>query len=123
MQNTIWKILAKIFLSDPDKIQVFLLSVLGKINVTDRPVLSMLVEALKAIVENDEAWELLYDLILSLLNEDTTETVRGDIVTARANAIKAAVGEDKTKIDPATIIMIITAVVELFKMWRDRKKA
>lgn len=123
MQNTIWKILAKIFLSDPDKIQVFLLSVLGKINVTDRPILSMLVEALKAIVENDEAWELLFDLILSLLNEDTTETVRGDIVTARANAIKAAVGEDKTNIDPATIIMIITAVIELIKMWRDRKNA
>ena len=118
--NAIWKILAKIFLSDPDKIQAFLLSIIGKINVTDKPVLSMIVEALKAIIQNDEAWELLYDLVISLFNDNTTE-VRGDIVTARANAIASVVGGEDTKIDPATIIMIITAVVELIKMWRDRK--
>lgn len=71
---------------------------------------------LSSLVANSAAWELAY-LLIGLLMKDESEAV---VVLATANELCSAV-EDEAKLDPATIILIIQAVVEIIKLWRNRK--
>lgn len=72
------------------------------------------VALLQTCTECDECWEAVYSLITHFAGEDE--------LAVMASAPMLDTIEDKTEIDPVTIIAIIKLVVELIQLWRERKQ-
>ncbi len=71
------------------------------------------VAALKAIVEDDEAWAAVFGFLQVLVTDD-------NIVGGEAPPLVQAAGE-KLDISPLLIVTIVKAIAELIKWLRDRK--
>ena len=75
-----------------------------------------IVAGLETFAADAKSWNSFYGLIVDLINNFGTEAVPGE---NDPTVLKLA---DDAKIDPAIIVAIITAVMELIKWWRDRNK-
>ena len=75
------------------------------------------VVVLQKITDNDTYWAAVYSVIAAAL-----EYVRSDdqelLVASSAETTELA---DEVGVDPATIILIIQAVVQLIELWRKRR--
>jgi signal transduction histidine kinase len=73
-----------------------------------------LAAGLATIVDNDAYWSALYAIIVAAIeySQEDGELIVGD----EADSLSAEAG-----IDPATIVLIIEAVMQLIKWWRERK--
>ena len=74
-----------------------------------------LARLVRAICASDEAWTAFYGLLTGRVKVGSP----GEPVAADVEPILAAL--DDLKIDAATIIMIITAILEIIQFFRDRK--
>jgi hypothetical protein len=78
--------------------------------MTDVPQDDAGVRLLKAVVANDECWSAFYALIAGAESLQPMSPSASHKVLAEATAI-----------DPATILLIVDAVLTLIQMWRSRK--
>ena len=72
------------------------------------------VEALMAIAGNVDAWETLHGLLLDLVTDDAGNLENDNRITLLA---------DDAKIDPAVILVIIQAVMQIIQWWKSRDEA
>ena len=104
--------------SDPEAVRQFVIKILGYLDdlaeSTSTQIDDMVVDGLQKFTANQELWLLFYGLVLDLFN--------GEEAVSPGNARVVALA-DEAKIDPAVIILIINAVMELIKWWRDRRAA
>ena len=84
----------------------------AKLSETDLD--DMTIDKVAEIIENDEAWEALYAIVMSIL--DREEPVIPDSQDPQIVGVAKTVG-----FDPATIIAIITTIIQLIEWFRDRK--
>ena len=85
------------------------LSALTNIDLDDK-----LAAGLATIVDNDAYWAALYAIIAAAIeySQEGEEMIVGD----EADNLSAEAG-----IDPATVVLIIEAVMQLIKWWRERR--
>ena len=74
-----------------------------------------LVEAVAYVVNNDDAWAWIHQAVITIYQQ----IVNGDDVDVDT-LVKSA--EENAKLDPVLIATIITAIVELLKLWRERRQ-
>jgi Zn-dependent M32 family carboxypeptidase len=78
-----------------------------------------LLDLFEYVVNTDEAWELFHDLVTTLVFHDGPIVVgEHPVSVARVDQIEKLAG-----IDPATIMAFVAAIVELIKLFRNRKEA
>lgn len=70
------------------------------------------------LVSNDTYWSAIYGLILAALEYVRPEDQ--ERVVAESPVIQQVA--DEANLDPATIIMVITTIVQIWEWWRDRNK-
>lgn len=70
-----------------------------------------------AAMKNDLLWSWAWRFIAPILNDPD-----GHLIVSVTCDTTVAQEADKVGIDPATLIMIINAVIELIKMFRNRKQ-
>lgn len=106
--------------SDAEGVRQFVLKILGYLADLAASTATTVDDAILAAVgkfaESPEAWASLHKLIL-----DFVSNYDGAVIPGEDHPAVLALADD-TKIDPVTIVAIITAVIELLKWWRDRKK-
>ena len=73
-------------------------------------------DAARAIVANEAAFMAFYGVVIDLVTDGTADDMESRVASAAALA-----GGEETKLDPVTIIAIITAIVQLIQAWRNRK--
>lgn len=78
---------------------------------TETKIDDALVDFGQLVTSDAETWGTLYSLIWDVIAGDTGGIEGDHRITALA---------DDTKIDPAIIVLIINAVIELIKWWQDR---
>lgn len=102
--------------SDSEATRVWALKALGFADElaekTATEIDDMAVNALQVLAENQTAWASLHALIMDLFGEDAGVVSEDD-----PRVVKAA---DDSKIDPSIIVLIINAIMELFRWWRNR---
>lgn len=75
----------------------------------DDKIVLLLVKATK----DDEVWQMFYAMLLSLFDNDETD------INVFTDAVKL---QDKTGIDPATILAIIQVIKLVIELFQNRKK-
>ena len=104
--------------NNPEAVRQFVIKILGYLDdlaeSTSTQIDDAIVDGLQKFTANQEMWILFYGLVLDLFN--------GEESVSPGNARVVALA-DEAKIDPAVIILIINAVMELIKWWRDRRTA
>lgn len=73
---------------------------------------------LNTLVSNDTYWSAVYGLIIAALEYVRPEDQ--ERVVAESPIIQQVA--DDAKLDPATIIMILTTIIQVWEWWRDRNK-
>lgn len=73
-----------------------------------------LIAIVEKLVSDDNAWELVWGLFSRILNADPDTVMADQEIDAHAKTVG-----DELGIDPATIIAIITAAIQLIKFIRD----
>lgn len=73
-------------------------------------------EAARKLVANEAAFMAFYGVIVDLVTDGEAADMESRVASAAALA-----GGEETKLDPTIIIAIITAVMQLIEMWRNRK--
>jgi hypothetical protein len=105
--------------TDAEAVRQFVLKILGYLAdmaaSTATTIDDAIVAAVGKFAESPEAWASLHKLILDLVTE-----YDGAVIPGENHPAVMALADD-TKIDPVTIVAIITAVMELLKWWRGRK--
>lgn len=105
--------------SDAEATRLFVLKIIGYLAdlaaSTATSIDDAVLAALQKFAASPEAWASLHRLILEMLTDSGNEWIPGESHPA---VMKLA---DDTKIDPVTIVAIITAIIEIIKMWRDRR--
>ena len=85
---------------------------------TATPLDDKIASTLNAVVTNDTYWPAIYGVLVAALEyvrpEDQERLVSESPVIQQV--------ADEAKLDPATIIMILTAVLQIWERWRDRSK-
>ena len=76
-----------------------------------------LVAALHALVDHDQRWALLYAILLAASQYLRPEEQDGLLVSST----DVATLSDEVQIDPATLLLIIQAVMQLIDWWRKRR--
>ncbi len=71
----------------------------------------------RALLEDDESWAAFHNLLVSMFVAEE----RDDEVAFAARGQECKALGEKVGIDPITIMTIISTIIALFKMWRDRK--
>ncbi len=75
------------------------------------------VALIQRIVNNDVAWEAIWEAVRRLIAADAYEAdVRADLQLTAA----AKVAADELKIDPITIINLVVMFITWWREWRDR---
>lgn len=77
----------------------------------------MLVDALEYVLDNDDAWAFVYQKIIALW--DHFQVDETSVLAIDPNAIREEA--EQQGLDPAMLLIIINAALELFKWWRNRK--
>ena len=91
---------------------VWVVSILDKFaDETETEVDDLILDGLAKFLENEQAWGTLYGLLLDLLGEDA-----GSV----ADDSRVAVLAGDVEMDPATIILIINAIIQVVQWWRNR---
>lgn len=83
-------------------------------DLTNTQIDDAMVAGLERFASNQELWMMFYGLVIDLL--DGEEGALPGEGNPRINRLA-----DEAEMDPATIIMIISAVIQLIQMWRNRK--
>ena len=75
-----------------------------------------LVDIVRKIAASREAWVAVYGLIVDLVDGNDAALV------AEPDNERIKLVSDKAGIDPVSLIMLIQAVIQLIKWWRNRNK-
>jgi hypothetical protein len=73
------------------------------------------IEAARKLIADEANWAAFYGLIYDLVFGEV------DVAPLPTDPRVCAVA-DKAEMDPATLIMLITAAIELIKLWRERRR-
>ena len=76
-----------------------------------------LVQVGETLLSNDAAWNVVWAIFDKLVNADDDQ---GILLSDPEVQVKATEAADVVGIDPATIIAIITAIVQLIQLWKNR---
>ena len=71
----------------------------------------------RVVLDDDESWAAFHTLLVDMFVAEE----RDDQAAFAARGEKCAELGEKVGIDPITIMTIISTIIALFKMWRDRK--
>ena len=98
-----------------EDVRQFVLKILGYLEdlaeSTTTQIDDMVVDGLKRFTADQEIWLLFYGLLIDLFNGEEEGSAGSPRVVALA---------DEVGIDPATIILIITTVINAIRWWRKR---
>lgn len=105
--------------SDSPKVRAWFVEVLAFLDyLADKTETTMDDEAIEAaskLIMDDANWAAFYGLLYDLVNGDV------DIAPLPSDPRVCAVA-DKAAIDPTVLIALITAAIELIKLWRERRQ-
>lgn len=101
--------------SNAEEVRLFAVKVVavldGLAEETETEVDDLILDGVAKFLENQQAWGTLYSLLLDLLGDDAGSVAEDSRVSVLAGDVE---------MDPATIILIINAIIAAVKWWKNR---